>query len=84
MTFTDPEPRKAEPVPSPTHRERQFMQHLRGAGWVKADNLALSPRVIAGLVAKGWIDVRGVARETCYRLTDKGLAAKITPVRIYY
>ena len=20
----------------PTHRERQFMQHLRGGGWVKA------------------------------------------------
>jgi anthranilate/para-aminobenzoate synthase component II len=31
----------------PTHRERQFMQHLRGGGWVKASALA-----------KGWIERR--------------------------
>lgn len=67
-----------------THRERQFMQHLRGAGWVKASMLPASPKVIAGLIEKCWIEVQGVGSETCYRLTEEGLTAKIAQVRIYY
>jgi hypothetical protein len=65
------------------HRERQILQHLRGAGWVKAGTLPSSPKTIAGLIAKGWIELRGAGRQTCYRITEKGLTAKMAPVRIY-
>jgi hypothetical protein len=67
----------------PNHRERQLMQELRGAGWVKAIELPSSPRVIEGLLTKGWIEQRGAGNHLCYRITDKGIAAKTAPVRIY-
>jgi hypothetical protein len=67
----------------PNHRERQLMQQLRGAGWVKAITLPSRPRIIEGLLGKGWIEQRGAGNDLCYRITDKGLAAKMTPVRIY-
>jgi hypothetical protein len=67
----------------PNNRERQLMQQLRGAGWVKATTLPPSPRIIEGLLSKGWIEQRGAGNDKCYRITDKGLAAKTTPVRIY-
>jgi hypothetical protein len=64
------------------HRERQFMQHLRGAGWVKSIALPDSPKLIQSLLGKGWIE-RGQSKDgVSYRITDKGLAAKMTPVRI--
>jgi hypothetical protein len=66
----------------PNNRERQLMQQLRGAGWVKATALPPSPRTIEGLLGKGWIERRGVGNETCYRITQKGLLAKTAPVRI--
>jgi hypothetical protein len=65
------------------HRERQFMQYLRGAGWVSVGRLPSSRRTIAGLITKGWIEMQGVGEETCYRITETGLAAKKAPVRIY-
>jgi hypothetical protein len=43
---------------SANHRERQFMQHLRGAGWVKATLLHNSTKLVRNLVAKGWIERR--------------------------
>jgi hypothetical protein len=67
----------------PNHREHQMMQQLRGAGWVKASALPPSPRIIEGLLGKGWIEQRGAGNKTCYRITDKGLAAKTMPVRVY-
>jgi hypothetical protein len=65
----------------PHQRERQFMQELRGAGWVKATALPEAPRVIANLLARGWIETN--EDKSAYRLTDKGLAAKMAPVRTY-
>lgn len=65
----------------PKQRERQFMQELRGAGWVKATKLPEAPRVIANLLARGWIETN--EDKSAYRLTDKGLAAKMAPVRTY-
>jgi len=66
----------------PNHRERQLMQQLRGAGWVRATALPHSPRTIEVLLGKGWFEQRGVGNETCYRITQKGLLAKTAPVRI--
>ena len=40
----------------PNHRERQLMQYLRGGGWVKASTLPPGPRLIEGLLLKGWIE----------------------------
>ena len=68
---------------SANHRERQLMQHLSGAGWVKASALPSNPKHIMVLLGRGWIDVRGVGSETYYRITEQGLAAKMAPVRIY-
>jgi hypothetical protein len=66
----------------PTHRERQLMQHLRHGGWVKATMLPSSPKVIANLVDKGWIERGSTDAEVAYRITEKGLAAKKAPVPI--
>jgi hypothetical protein len=65
----------------PHQRERQFMQELRVAGWVKATTLPEAPRVIANLLARGWIETN--EDKSAYRLTDRGLAAKMAPVRTY-
>src|ERR1700694_5347790 len=43
----------------PAHRERQFMQHLRGGGWVKASAAPAGELLIINLLAKGWIERRG-------------------------
>ena len=58
------------------------MQQLRGAGWVKATALPDTPRVIANLLSKGWIESSDCKDALLYRLTDQGLAAKTAPVKI--
>jgi hypothetical protein len=67
----------------PNHRERQFMQYLRGVGWVKMTLLPDAPGLIKKLLEKGWIEQRTDASGVCYRLTDSGLVAKTTPSRAY-
>jgi hypothetical protein len=62
---------------TPNHRERQFMQYLRGSGWVQAEAFPSSPRV-ANLLTTGWIEQRAGSAGVCFRLTESGLAAKIT------
>jgi hypothetical protein len=69
--------------PLPNHRERQFMQHLRGAGWVKITTLPDSPGLIKNLLSRGWIEQRTDVAGVCYRLTDAGFQAKVTPSRAY-
>jgi len=74
------------------HFERQFMQRLRGAGWVKASALPPSPRLVQNLLQKGWIEEQnqGPKNEVLYRLTEEGLEAKspsgdFTPdCRVFY
>lgn len=65
-----------------SHPERQFMQYLRGEGWIKARLLPASPRVVVNLLAKGWIEQQkqGPKNEAHLRLTEKGLEAKRAPV----
>jgi hypothetical protein len=67
-----------------THPERQFMQYLRGAGWIKARTLPRSVRTVKSLLQKGWIEKQhqGPKKEVFFRLTEKGLEAKISPVPI--
>lgn len=67
----------------PTHHERQFMQYLRGSGWVKASMTPGGAMLIENLLNKGWIERHGVANDLSYRITDKGLAAKKMRVRTY-
>jgi hypothetical protein len=68
---------------TPNHRQREFMQHLRAGGWVKAIAIATGgPVLIAKLLNKGWIEKRGDGGELAYRITEKGLDAKKAPVRI--
>jgi hypothetical protein len=66
----------------PNSRERQFMQHLRGAGWVRAMGLPDSRRIIANLIGKGWIECRQTEGGQAYRLTELGLQAKKAPLPI--
>ena len=63
------------------HPERQFMQYLRGAGWIKARLLPAST-LVESLLRKGWIEQQqqGPKNETYFRLTEKGLEAKKSPV----
>jgi hypothetical protein len=60
----------------PSQRERQFMQYLQGAGWVKAIELPSSPRIVENLLSKGWIERRHIEKPVCYRITNQGHAAK--------
>jgi len=43
-------------ITHPNHRERQFMQHLRGVGWIKARTLPPNGRTVKSLLQKGWIE----------------------------
>jgi len=67
-----------------THPERQFMQYLRGAGWIKARTLPRSVRTVNSLLRKGWIEkqYQGPKNEVFFRLTERGLEAKKSPVPI--
>jgi hypothetical protein len=67
-----------------THLERQFMQRLRGAGWVNASALPPSPRLVQTLLQKGWIETTksGPKNVVLYRLTEEGLEAKKLPIPI--
>jgi hypothetical protein len=47
-----------------THLERQFMQRLRGAGWVKASALPPSPRLVQTLLQKAGSKQQNQARKT--------------------
>ena len=40
----------------PNRRERQIMQRLRNAGWVKATALPDRPKTLANLISKGWVE----------------------------
>jgi hypothetical protein len=64
------------------HLERQFMQYLRGAGWIKARTLRPSARLVESLLQKGWIEqqYQDPKNELFFRLTEKGLVAKKLPV----
>jgi DNA-binding MarR family transcriptional regulator len=65
------------------HHERQFMQRLRGAGWVKASVVPSSPGLVQKLLQKGWIETKsGPKTEVLYRLTEVGLNAKKLPIPI--
>ena len=66
----------------PNHRERQFMQYLRGAGWIRAGVLPDWPRVIEQLLTRGWIEQQVESADVSYRITEKGLEAKKLPVRV--
>jgi hypothetical protein len=68
-----------------THPERQFMQRLRAAGWIKARTLPRSVRTVKSLLQKkGWIEKQhqGPKNEAFFRLTEEGLEAKKSPVPI--
>jgi len=60
------------------------MQYLRGAGWIKARTLPRSVRTVKSLLQKGWIEKQhqGPKNEVFFRLTEKGLEAKKSPVPI--
>jgi hypothetical protein len=63
------------------HPARQFMEYLRGTGWIKARLLPAST-IAESLLRKGWIEQQqqGPKNETYFRLTEKGLEAKKSPV----
>ncbi len=65
-----------------SHRERQFMQYLRGEGWIQARLLPASTRLVENLLNNGWIEQQkqGLKNEAYLRLTEKGLEAKRAPV----
>ena len=45
------------------HPERQFMQYLRGAGWIKARLLPAST-LVESLLRKGWMNSNDKAQRT--------------------
>lgn len=75
------EPSSEDAVPM-AHRDRQFLQYLRGGEWRRATNLPDSAKLISKLLMNGWIEHTGSGHELAYRITPKGLAAKIAPVKL--
>jgi hypothetical protein len=65
------------------HHERQFMEYLRGRGWVKGTTLPHST-LTASLQNRGWIEqqLQGPDNEIFYRMTDAGLKALTAPVPV--
>jgi hypothetical protein len=63
------------------HRERQFMEYLRGRGWVKGTTLPPS-KLTDSLQKRGWIEqqLQGPKTEIFYRMTDIGFKALTAPV----
>ena len=63
------------------HTQRQFMEYLRGRGWVKGSTLPKT-KLIASLLEKGWIEqqLQAPKNEIFYRMTDVGLTALKAPV----
>jgi hypothetical protein len=66
----------------PNHRERQLLQYLRGRGWVSASLLPPARKTLDTLLRKEWIERAGEGTALAYRITEQGIAAKTTPVRI--
>jgi hypothetical protein len=64
----------------PNSREREVMQHLRNAGWVKATGLPDAPKIVANLIAKGWVESQQTESGPAYRLTEPGLQAMKAPI----
>jgi hypothetical protein len=64
----------------PNHFERQLLQRLRDAGWVKASKILATPEFIEKVLAKGWIERGIIDDHLSYRITDQGLAAKKMPI----
>ena len=64
------------------HYERQFMEYLRGKGWVKGTTLPPSQPLISSLLKQGWIEHHddGPKKVAFYRMTDAGLAGLKAPV----
>jgi hypothetical protein len=64
------------------HYERQFMEYLRGRGWVEGKALPPSKALISSLLNKGWIERQdqGSNKEALYRMTDAGLVGLKAPV----
>jgi hypothetical protein len=71
-----------EEHPQITHRERQFLQYLRDGACRPTVGLPDSPKLISKLLGNGWMERSGNGTEVVYRITPKGLAAKMAPVKI--
>jgi hypothetical protein len=66
----------------PNYFERQFMQLLRGRGWVKATELPSGRPLIQSLLQKNWIESEGTGKSVVFKLTEDGLTAKKAPIPI--
>jgi hypothetical protein len=75
----EPSLEEAGPV---THRDRQFLQHLRSGQWRPATGLPGGEKLISKLLTNGWIESSGNSHDRAYRITPKGLAAKLVPVKL--
>jgi hypothetical protein len=64
----------------PNHREREFMQRLRGRGWVKASQIPDAAITLKRLLEKRWIESQGRGQDVAYRITEEGIAAKTAPI----
>lgn len=60
------------------HR-RQFLDGLRGAGWVASAKLPDTPKTVIALLRNGWIERRDTGTGTEYRITPTGLAELCMP-----
>jgi len=67
----------------PNHRERQIMQQLRDRGSLKNFELPAGSLTVKGMLQKGWIESHGEGGGVVYRITERGMAAMVTPITTY-
>ena len=63
------------------HHERQFMEYLRGVGWVN-ERMLPPTKLVTALLNKGWIERRHQDNQAFLRMTEIDLAALKAPVPI--
>jgi hypothetical protein len=56
---------------TPTHTANGNLCNTLVAGWVKANAAPAGEQLIKNLLAKGWIERRGLGNELSYRLADE-------------
>jgi hypothetical protein len=59
--------------------------HLRctqcgAVGWVKAAQLPAAKTTLKRLLEKRWVERQGIGRDTTYKITNEGIAAKMAPI----
>jgi hypothetical protein len=76
--FPEPKRRVGTKVPAAHAREREFMQRLRGRGWVEASQIPDAAITLKHLLEKRWVERQGHGVDASYRITEEASRRRST------